>query len=100
MSGSAETMDYLTKKIFETTDYNDNYIRLDTSDLGDASDEMDKTDTKNINELIQVGKTLAFQQSPLLEKIAKFLVYNNALDPNMQLRFGESFRKKSLLDSI
>ena len=100
MSGSAETMDYLTKKIFETTDYSDNYIRLDTSDLGDASDEMDKTDTKNINELIQVGKTLAFQQSPLLEKIAKFLVYNNDLDPDMQLRFGESFRKKSLLDSI
>jgi patatin-like phospholipase/acyl hydrolase len=100
MSGSAETMDYLTKKIFETTDYSDNYIRLDTSDLGDASDEMDKTDEKNIKELIQVGKTLAFQQTTLLEKIAKFLVFNKALDPDMKLNFGASFKKKSLLDSI
>jgi uncharacterized protein len=100
MSGSAETMDYLTKKIFETTDYSDNYIRLDTSDLGDASDEMDKTDEKNIKELIQVGKTLAFQQTVLLEKIAKFLIFNKNLDPDMKLNFGASFKKKSLLDSI
>jgi patatin-like phospholipase/acyl hydrolase len=100
MSGSAETMDYLTKKIFETTDYSDNYIRLDTSDLGDASDEMDKTDEKNINELIQVGKTLAFQQTVLLDKIAKFLIFNKDLDPDMKLNFGTTFKKKSLLDSI
>jgi hypothetical protein len=60
---------------------------------------MDKTDAENIKQLIQVGKTLAFQQSALLDKVAKFLVYNHDLE-TLKLNFGAAFKKKSLLDSI
>ncbi len=77
LSSNVETVDYHLRKMYETlgvTNYQ-NYHRLMPS-LKNASPEMDDTDKKNIQELIQAGLTFVEENKDELIIIAKKLIKN------------------------
>ncbi len=99
MSGSAEIMNYVTDKMFDTLPHSDAYIRIDTDKLYEASSQMDEVSEKNIHNLEQAGKNLAEQNSDLLDSIADFLIANMETDKDVELDFSQSkkFAKKDSL---
>lgn len=87
-SGSSETIDYITRQIFEGTGFNDSYIRLDTKDLQDADPDLDNARPENIRKLVQAGKKLAAANNELLDKLAAFLIENRNM-ADIQLSFDQ-----------
>lgn len=75
MSGNSETVDYHLKKIYETLDEENrvDYIRLSPS-LNNAKSDMDNVSKKNLDNLYEAGNKFVYENTELLNSIAKKLV--------------------------
>lgn len=73
MSGNAETVSYQLRKIWETTDTPDDFIRLEPG-LDEASSDMDDASPQNLKALHQAGKLFVEGNQVLLNKVVEKLI--------------------------
>ncbi len=75
MSGNAETVSYQLRKIWETTETPDNFIRLEPG-LDEANSDMDDASESNLYALHQAGKLFVEGNLGLLDKLVEMLIAN------------------------
>ena len=75
MSGNAETVTYQLRKIWETTDTPDHFVRL-APDLYEANSEMDDASVNNMKHLHEAGKKFVSENIELLDRVVKLLIEN------------------------
>lgn len=75
MSGNSETVSYQLRKIWETTDTPENYIRLEPS-LYEANNEMDDASPKNLKALHEAGLKYVTDNEKLLNSVVDKLIAN------------------------
>lgn len=76
MSGAAEVTDYHLSKMYSAIQKEDQYIRFQPADLGDADMAMDNAKPKNLRALLEVGKTTATTCNKELDWLADLLISN------------------------
>ncbi|MBC8152150.1 MAG: patatin-like phospholipase family protein, partial [Bacteroidetes bacterium] len=76
MSGAAEVTDYHLTKMYSAVEKPEQYVRIQPTDLGDASMEMDDARLKNLRALLQVGKITATSCDDQLNAIVAMLIKN------------------------
>ena len=74
MSGVSETVDYQLKKIFDATDSNGQYIRINMNLPESVSPEMDDASPENIKMLNLAGEEMVRQNLDKLDKVLDYLL--------------------------
>lgn len=78
MSAASETVDYQMKKLYQTLNKKEHYLRI-MPDLGQASPEMDDVSPENLEHLKNAGTACAIAFDDELERFADLLLDNQAL---------------------
>ena len=78
MSASSETTKFHMNRIFTIEDCPDNYKRIEPSNLGLASPQMDNVSDENIGYLMKIGYETARKNNKVLEEIADRLIAEQA----------------------
>lgn len=73
MSAVSETVDYQVRKLYDSINRKERYIRI-TPDLYTADSDMDNVSKENLQNLLQAGLTNAVRFEDTLEKIAGILL--------------------------
>lgn len=74
MSGAAEVTHYHLCKMFSARGNEQNYVRIQPTDLGNADPDMDNASEKNIQALVEVGKKTAESCNAELDRIVDILI--------------------------
>ncbi|MBW3128751.1 patatin-like phospholipase family protein [Hymenobacter profundi] len=74
MSGGAAVTDYQTKRIFSAAGKGSQYFRLQTTDLGAASPDLDNASPANLRALVQLGRAAATTHDADLNRIVDLLL--------------------------
>jgi len=80
MSGAAEVTNYHLVKMYEAVRRPHQYLRIQPTDLGDATADMDDARPQNIRALVQVGKETARNCNDQLDQLARILVEKRISD--------------------
>jgi patatin-like phospholipase/acyl hydrolase len=81
MSGAAEVTDYHLTKMYEAVKRPKQYIRLQPTDMGDASMDMDNAKPQNMRALREVGKITATNCADKLDELVGLLIKNRLQPP-------------------
>jgi patatin-like phospholipase/acyl hydrolase len=73
MSGAGETVDYQIRKVFETVNKPENYLRINPA-LGDADSALDNASPQNLKALAAAGTAAAKKHEPALEEFVMKLI--------------------------
>ncbi|MBC3787896.1 patatin-like phospholipase family protein [Spirosoma utsteinense] len=76
MSGAAEVTDYHLTKMYSAVKRENQYIRFQPADLGDADMAMDNAKPKNLRALLEVGKRTAIDCNDELDRLVDVLISN------------------------
>ena len=74
MSGASATTNYHLRKIFSASGCSNHYVRIQPSDMGAASSDIDDASSKNLNALVELGCKTAQQYDAELNRVVEVLL--------------------------